>query len=176
MQKKIYTFKKGDKGIIGKAFEMEVRRALGRKNANKVLPAGMSDLKYHSKNYDTKSNGSVIKYDSHRQYVRGSNRVIYATHVAYEVISENAENIAITIDLANTQMYVLDKTEFINYLFSVNKARYNQKRNCVNIQTAYNYKKDCYHGKWAIDFERWAFENELQDDDIIGDILAGLEK
>lgn len=170
----IYTFKKTDCGYLGKAFEMSIKNALERKNADTVSPCGCADFRYKYKNYDTKQNGSVIKYSSHKQYIKGSNRIIYATHIAYNIIDENENTISLSVDLANTQMFVLDKTEFINYLLEVGKAKVNTSRGTVNIQTAYNYKKDCYHGSWAKAFEAWAFNNEIDDDDIIGDILEGI--
>lgn len=173
--KKIYTFDKNDSGYIGKAFEMSVKDALNRKNADRVSPCGSADFRYKAKNYDTKQNGTVIKYSSHKQYIKGSNRVVYATHIDYNVVAETAETISITVDLANTQMFVLDKVEFVEYLASVNKIKLNTSRGTANVQTAYNYKKDNYHGKWGKVFEEWAFEHELIDDDIIGDILEGLE-
>lgn len=171
---KIYTFDKKDSGYVGKAFEMAIKNALSRKNADSVSPCGSADFRYNRKNYDTKQNGSVIKYSSHKQYVKGSNRVVYATHIDYTVVNETAETISITVDLANTQMFVLDKAEFIKYLASVNKIKFNNTRGTANIQTAYNYKKDNYHGKWGKVFEEWAFNHEV-DDDIIGDILANLD-
>lgn len=171
---KIYTFQKTDSGIQGKAFEMAIKDALKRKNADKVSPCGVADFRYNNKNYDAKQNGTVIKYASHKQYVKGSNRVIYATHISYRVVEETAETISISIDLADTQMFVLDKAEFIDYLASVGKIKLNNSRGTANIQTAYNYKKDAYHGKWGKDFEAWAFDHEL-DDDIIGDILANID-
>lgn len=171
---KIYTFNKTDSGIQGKAFEMAIKDALKRKNADKVSPCGVADFRYNSKNYDAKQNGTVIRYSSHRQYIKGSNRVIYATHISYDVVEETAETISITVDLADTQMFVLDKAEFVDYLASVNKIKLNNSRGTANVQTAYNYKKDSFHGKWGKDFEAWAFDHEL-DDDIIGDILANID-
>lgn len=171
---KIYTFDKKDSGYVGKAFEMAVKNALSRKNADSVSPCGSADFRYNCHNYDTKQNGTVIKYSSHKQYVKGSNRVIYATHIAYTVESETAETISISVDLAETQMFVLDKREFVEYLASINKIKFNPSRGTANVQTAYNYKKDSYHGKWGKVFEEWAFEHEI-DDDIIGDILENLD-
>ena len=171
---KIYTFDKKDSGIQGKAFEMAIKDALKRRNADKVSPCGSADFRYKSKNYDAKQNGTVIKYSSHKQYVKGSSRVVYATHIDYSVVNETADTISITVDLANTQMFVLDKVEFVEYLQSVNKIKFNTSRGTANIQTAYNYKKDNYHGKWGKVFEEWAFDHEI-DDDIIGDILENLD-
>ena len=172
--KKIYTFEKRDSGYLGKAFEMAIKDALNRRNAVSVSPCGSADFRYRNHNYDAKQNGSVIKYRSHKQYIKGSNRVVYATHIDYTVVNETADTISITVDLANTQMFVLDKAEFVAYLASVNKIKLNNSRGTANVQTAYNYKKDNYHGKWGKIFEEWAFDHEL-DDDIIGDILANLD-
>jgi hypothetical protein len=170
----LYQFNKTDSGIQGKAFEMAIKEALNHKNANRVSPCGSSDFRYNAKNYEVKQNGTCLQYHEREQYIKGSNRVIYATHIDYTVVSETAETISVTVDLANTQMFVLDKVEFVEYLASVNKIKLNSSRGTANVQTAYNYKKDNYHGKWGKVFEEWAFDHEL-DDDIIGDILANLD-
>ena len=96
-----YTFNKTDKGIQGKAFEMAVKDALNRKNANKVSPCGQSDFRYNAKNYEVKQNGTCIQYHEGEKYIKGSNRVLYTTHVAYAVIEEDDENITIEVDLLN---------------------------------------------------------------------------
>lgn len=168
-----YTFNATDKGYIGKAFEMAVKDALKRKNANRVSPCGSADFRFHNKNYDTKQNGTVLKYSEFQGYVRGSNRVIYATHVAYDVIEQTADTITISVNLAETDMFVLDKQDFVNFLFSIGCIKYNLERATVNVQTVYNYKKNAYHGKKGKVIEAWASENDLSDD-IIGEILAGL--
>lgn len=165
----LYTFNKKDDGIIGKAFEMAIKDVLNRKNANRVSPCGSADFRFNSRNYDTKQNGSCVKYDGHQKYVKGSNRVIYATHVAHTVVTENENEITISIDLANTDFFIVDKTEFINYLLSINCLKVNESRGTVNIQTVYNYKKDAYHGAKGRHIEEWAWENEL--DDEIKDII-----
>lgn len=172
MTRKIYTFNKTDSGIQGKAFEMAIKDALNRKNADKVSPCGVADFRFNHKNYDSKQNGTVLKYNKNSKYIKGSNRVIYATHIEYTIENETAETISISVDLENTAMFVLDKTEFIEYLVSVNKIKFNESRGTVNVQTAYNYKKDNYHGRWGKDFEMWAFDHQL--DDPILDIIAGL--
>ena len=83
---KIYTFDKTDCGIFGKAFEMAIKDALRRKNADRVSPCGVADFRYNCKNYDTKQNGSCIRYSNDTGYIRGSNRVIYATHIAHTIV------------------------------------------------------------------------------------------
>lgn len=171
MQKKIYTFKKTDKGIQGKAFEMAIKNALNRPNPDTVSPAGQPDFRYHHYNYDCKQNGTVIKYDSHKQYIKGSNRVIYASHIDFDIVGETDKTVSIIVNLENTQMFILDRFELVNYLLENNKAKYNPSRNCINIQTLYNYKKKEYHGTAGKALERWAFEHEI-DDDIISDILG----
>ena len=170
---KEYIFDKKDSGIVGKAFEMAVKDALNRKNADKVSPCGCADFRWHNKNYDTKQNGSTIKYGNSAKYIKGSNRVIYATHVAHTVVAETEKEITITVDLANTEMFVLDRMEFVNYLLDNNCAKLNVSRRTVNIQTMWNYKEDKYHGRKPIVLEKWAYEHDLGDD-IIGAILEGL--
>ena len=172
---KTYTFDKTDSGIYGKAFEMAIKDALKRKNADKVSPCGTADFRYNRHNYDTKQNGSVVRYNPSSQYIKGSSRVIYATHISYTVVAETAETITISIDLANTDMYVLDRYDFIEFLLSINGVKVNASRGTANIQTSYNYKKDAYHGRLGHKIEEWAYENENDDDDIIGAILEGLD-
>ena len=183
MSKFVHTFKKSDDGKFGKAFEIEIKRALKRRNAVTVSPCGMSDFRYNNKNYDAKQNGTVIKYQSHSQYVRGSSRVIYATHISYEIIGSHfapdkdgtmCEWLDFTVDLYDTQMFVLDKVEFIEFLLEHNKVKINKSRGCANIQSGYIYKSNKFHGATSRLIEEWAFEHEI-DDDVIGDILEGLE-
>lgn len=169
---KTYYFKKGDKGIIGDAFEMTIKDALRRENADTVSPAGRPDFRYKHKNYDAKQNGSVLKYAEYKTYVRGSNRVVYATHVAHTIV-ETDDCIGVTIDLFGTDMYVVDKHEFINYLQQINAVKYNSARHQVNVQSLYNYTKNAYHGKKGKMLEDWMEENQLDDDDIIEAILDG---
>ena len=45
--KMTYYFKETDKGYLGKAFEMEIKNALNRRNANRVSPCGTADFRYH---------------------------------------------------------------------------------------------------------------------------------
>lgn len=169
-----YKFNKTDSGVIGKAFEMAIKEALHRKNASKVSPCGTADFRYNKKNYDSKQNGSVLRYNEKSQWVKGSNRVIYATHVSYTIVAETETEIELRIDLADTEMFVLDKKEFVEFLKEIGCIKVNASRGTVNVQTVYNYKKDAYHGRKGKAIEAWAYENEL-DDDIIGAILEGLE-
>lgn len=171
---KQYTFKKTDSGIIGKAFEMAIKDALNRKNADKVSPCGSADFRYNRRNYDSKQNGSVLRYAETAQYIKGSSRVIYATHVDYTVEAETADSITIAINLENTDMFVFDRKEFVDFLMEIGCVKVNTSRGTVNVQTVYNYKKDAYHGRKGRMIEEWGFEHDLGDD-IIGDILAGLE-
>ncbi len=176
--KKTYKFVKGNgnkknSSPWGSSFEMTIKDCLGRKNADKVSPAGTSDFRYKGKNYDTKQNGSVIRYNPSSRYIKGSSRVIYSTHIAYEMY-EDDEYIYITVDLANTEMFVLDRNEFVKFLLDNGLAKENKSRGTVNVQTSYNYKKDAYHGRTGHKIEAWAYEHDLGDD-IIGDILAALE-
>lgn len=171
---KHYTFNKTDSGYIGKAFEMAIKDALRRKNADKVSPCGSADFRYNRRNYDSKQNGSVLRYAETAQYVKGSSRVVYATHIAYSVIAETADTITIMVDLLNTDLFVFDRKEFVDFLQEIGCIKVNASRGTVNIQTVYNYKKAAYHGRKGRMIEEWGFEHDLGDD-IIGDILAGLD-
>lgn len=168
---KVYVFKATDKGIIGKAFEMAIKDSLNCKNADRVSPCGTCDFRYNRKAYDVKQNSSVIRYSDEKGYIKGSSRVIYAVHVAHElaVIGNFA---FISVDLKNTEFFVLDKKEFVEALERMHAIKYNAARHEVNIQTMYNYKKDAYHGKKGKDFAQWAWENCLEDD-IIDAIIEG---
>ena len=171
---KPYTFKKSDFGAFGKAFEMSIKDALNRPNPDIVSKQGKPDFRYHRKCYDVKQNGTIIKYDTTTNYIEGSSRVIYASHIAYKVISEDAETITFAINLADTDMRVVDRREFVRFLLDNGHAKINKSRDTVNIQTLYNYKKDAYHGLKGYDIEAWTAEHEI-DDDIIGDIWDGLK-
>lgn len=169
-----YTFNKTDSGIQGKAFEMAIKEALNRKNADRVSPCGRSDFRFNSKNYEVKQNGTCLQYHEGEKFIKGSNRVLYATHIAYNIIVETEEAITIEVDLLNTEIFVLDRTEFVQYLISEGMVKVNASRGTVNIQTCYNYKKDGYHGRTGRRIEEWARENEI-DDDIVSLIYDGAE-
>lgn len=170
---KTYTFNKTDKGYIGNAFEMAIKDALHSKNADRVSPAGKTDLRY-GKYYDIKQNGTVLQYDAESGMIHGSSRVIYATHVAHTVVAETETTISIQIRLDETDMFCLDKKTFLNYLLSEKGfCKYNAERGQVNIQTLYNYKKDAYHGKKGKTLEAWMELNRLVEDSIVEDILDG---
>ena len=171
---KNYTFNKTDSGILGKAFEMAIKDALNRKNADKVSPCGTTDFRYNHNCYEVKQNGSCVRYSNTNTYIKGSNRVIYATHIAYNVVEENENDITVAVDLAKTDMFILDRKEFIEFLQSVNGIKINASRGTANIQTCYNYKKDAYHGRLGHRIEEWASENEIEDD-ILGAIWDSLE-
>ena len=170
----MYTFNKTDSGYIGKAFEMAVKTALNRKNANRVSPCGSSDFIYNHKHYEVKQNGSCVQYHEGEKMIKGSNRIIYATHIAHTITEETEETITISIDLGSTEMFVVNRSDFLAFLETVNGVKYNASRGTANIQTCYNYKKDAYHGRLGRKIEEWAYENENDDDDIIGAILEGL--
>lgn len=171
---KAYTFNKTDSGILGKAFEMAIKDVLKRRLADRVSPCGQTDFRYNHNCYEVKQNGSCVKYSNDSRYIKGSNRVIYATHIAYNVVEETMENISITVDLASTEMFILDRKEFIEFLQSVNGIKLNASRGTANIQTCYNYKKDAYHGRLGRKIEEWASENEIEDE-ILGIIWDSLE-
>ena len=169
-----YTFNRTDSGIIGKAFEMAIKDALNRKNADKVSPCGTTDFRFSRKNYEVKQNGGVLQYSPNARMIKGSNRIIYATHVAYSTIAETAETITISINLADTDMFVFDRAEFIEFLESINCIKMNQSRGTANIQTVYNYTKGAYHGRKGRAIEDWGAEHDLGDN-VIGYILEGIE-
>ena len=135
----LYQFNKTDSGIQGKAFEMAIKEALNRKNANRVSPCGSSDFRYNAKNYEVKQNGTCLQYHEGEQYIKGSNRVIYATHIAYTVMAETEENLTIEVDLLNTEMFILDRSEFVSFLIENGMVKVNESRGTVTIQTCYNY-------------------------------------
>lgn len=170
---KQYTFKKSDSGYLGKAFEMAIKDALNRKNANRVSPCGSADFRYLNRNYEVKQNGGVLRYASNNVSIKGSNKVIYATHVKHSVVSEDEETITITIDLGGTDLLVVNRYDFLEFLDEIGCIKVNASRGTANIQTVYNYKLDKYHGAKGKAIEAWAEENEADDDDIIGAILDG---
>lgn len=170
----VYTFNKADSGILGKAFEMAIKNALNRKNADKVSPCGTADFRYNGKNYDTKQNGSCLRYSENGMYIKGSNRVLYAVHIAHRM-TEQGEQVAVEVDLLNTEIFVLDRTEFVQFLQENGLVKINASRGTANIQTCYNYKKDAYHGRGGRKIEEWARENEL-DDDIVSLIYDACEE
>lgn len=166
------TFNKLDKGFIPKALEITIKTALDRSNADRISPQGKTDFRWRNACYEVKQNGGCIQYNPNARYMSGSSRVIYATHVAYSVVAEDEETITISVDLGNTDLYVLDRDEFVEFLLNTKGAtKYNKERGQVNIQTVYNYKKGAYHGKLGKVIEAWAYEHDLGDD-IIGEILA----
>jgi hypothetical protein len=170
----IYTFKKTDSGIFGKAFEMAVKEALNRKNPNSVSPCGVADFRYKRRNYDAKQNGTCIRYSVNGSYIKGSNRVLYATHIAHTITEETETHISIEVDLLNTEIFVLDRHEFIGFLLENGMVKINASRGTANIQTGYNYTKNAYHGRTGKRIEEWARANEL-DDDIVSDIYNMIE-
>ena len=169
-----FTFNATDSGYIGKALEMAVKNALNRKHSNRVNPAGIADFQYNRKNYEVKQNGTVLRYHEDWGYLRGSNRVIYATHVAHTVTEMTDTTVTVEIDLLNTEFFVLDRKEFLQFLLDNGYAKRNESRGTVNVQTCYNYKKDAYHGRTGKYIEAWAREHEI-DDDIISLIYDGVE-
>lgn len=169
----IFTFDKTDSGIFGKAFEMAVKHALNRKHPDRVSPAGREDFIYNKKHYDIKQNGTVLKYSNFDGYIRGSSRVIYASHIDYTITAETATTISIAVNLAATEMFVVDRKDFLDFLAENGLMKINASRGTVNVQTGYNYKKAQYHGRAGKRIEAWAKDNEIADDFIITDILDG---
>lgn len=159
-------------GIYGDALEMTIKTCLNRRNSNRVSPAGRTDFR-RGKNYDVKQNASPIRYgELSKGYISGSSRVIYATHVAYKITAETDETVTIAIDLGNTDMWVVDKYDFVHFLLTTKgMVKDNPSRQQLNIQTIFNYKKGAYHGKKWQQLTAWLDENRLFDDTIIEDIL-----
>lgn len=163
------TFNEHDDGYIGKAFECALKTLLNRKNADRVSPAGRTDFVYNHRYYEVKQNGGVAKYDMTSNAFRGSRRIIYATHIENTVTNNGNGTITVTLDLENTEFFVLDRETFTAYLESTNGIKINASRGTCNIQTMYNYTKNAYHGARGKKLEAWARANHL-DDDIL-DIL-----
>lgn len=165
---------KNNSNIYGSALERAIKYALDKKDYGWLSPTGRCDFR-HGKCYDAKQNGSPILYGDHyKTYIRGSSRVIYTTHISYEVISETEETIELFVDLANTDLWVVDRKEFLDFLLNTpGYARFIPSRNQVNIQTMYNYKKGAYHGRKGKVLESWLDEHKLTDDSVIEDILDG---
>ena len=97
-----YTFDKTDSGFIGKAFEMAVKEVLHRRKSATVSPAGCTDFRY-GKHYDVKQNGTVLQYNPGEAMIKGSSRVIYATHVAHTVEAITETTVTISIDLGSAE-------------------------------------------------------------------------
>lgn len=177
---KTFVFNKDSKGnipsnIYGDGYEFCCKFCLGKKNAEQRSGGGRADFKC-GKNYDTKQNGSPIQYAniSSKTYIYGSSRVVYATHIAYQIISETDTTVEIFVDLANTDMWVVDKKEFVEFLLNgKGLVRDNPSRQQLNIQTLWNYTKNAYHGAKYKVVEAWLDEHQLTDDTIIEDILDG---
>ena len=171
----MYVFKKTNKGRYGDAFEMAIKNALGLKNANCVSPQGQPDFRYNRKCYDVKQNGTIVQYSDSKSYIKGSSRVIYATHIACTEIELDEYTVGITVDLKNTDMVCVDRNEFVEFLKATKGfLKKNDKRNEVNIQTMYSYTKKELHGKKAAILDAWAEEHWL-DDEVMEAIFEGLE-
>lgn len=158
----IHTAKKTDSGYIGDAFEMALKTALNRSNADRVSAMGKCDFVLDRKHYEVKQNGGVIRYAENARYIQGSSRVIYATHISYTIIGETEEEITIGIDLESTEFFVVDRVEFLQYLAEINAVKINASRGTANIQTCYNYTKNAYHGRKGKYIEEWARDHELE--------------
>lgn len=171
----MYVFPKTHKGRYGNAFEMAIKKALGLKNADTVSPQGQPDFRYNRKCYDVKQNGTVVQYSDSSKYIKGSSRVIYATHIAYTEVELDEFTVGITVDLKHTDMVCVDRNEFVEFLKATKGfLKKNNKRNEINIQSMYSYSKKEFHGNKAATFEEWASEHWL-DDEVMDAIWAGLE-
>lgn len=158
------TFNAHDDGYVGKAFECALKTLLDRKNADKVSPAGKTDFIYNRHHYEVKQNGGVAQYDMGKKAFSGTPRIIYATHIVNTVTDNGNGTITVTLDLEQTEFFVLDREVFTAYLKSTNSIKVNASRGTMNIQTMYNYKKNAYHGARGKELEKWARKNALQDE------------
>jgi hypothetical protein len=172
---KVYTFNNTDCAYIGKAFEMAVKECLHRKNPDRISPCGREDFIFNRKHYEVKQNGGVLKYSEFDDFLRGSKRIIYATHIAHNIVEITEKTLSVSISLAESEIFVLDREEFLTFLAENKLMKVNASRGTVNIQTCYNYKKNAYHGRAGKKIEEWAREHEI-DDDIITLILDGEEE
>lgn len=159
-----YTFNEFDDGYVGKAWEFALKSLLERKNAHRISPAGRTDFIYNHNFYEVKQNGGVAQYSDFDGMFRGSKRIIYATHIENTVVNNGNGTITVSLDLENTEFFVLDRKTFIGYLESTNGLKVNKGRGTCNIQTMYNYKKNAYHGARGKKLEEWARDNGLNDD------------
>lgn len=169
------TFHASDDGYVGKAFEYALKTLLDRKNADRISPAGRTDFIYGGKYYEVKQNGGVAKYSDYDGFFRGSRRIIYATHIVNTVTDNGDDTVTVTIDLEQTEFFILDRQVFIDYLISTNGLKVNASRGTMNIQTMYNYTKNAYHGARGKKLEEWARKNSLEDDilDVLFDKIYG---
>ena len=158
------TFNANDDGYIGKAWEYALKTILDRKHSDRLSPAGRTDFIYNKRFYEVKQNGGVAKYCEYDGMFRGSTRIIYATHIENTVVDNGNGTITVTLDLEQTEFFVLDRKTFIEYLESTNGLKVNESRGTMNIQTMYNYSKNAYHGARGKKLEQWARENQLNDD------------
>ena len=170
-----YYYKSTDKGIFGDSFEKAVKRALNRKNADKVSAQGKEDFRFRSIHYEVKQNGTVLKYHGAKNYIMGSSRVIFASHIVADIFADDFDTIGIDIDLSATEFYCVDKKAFLDFLLSQKGfVKYNAARGEYNIQSLYNYKRGVYIGRKGKMIEKWCKENAL-DDDIVDIIKANCD-
>lgn len=147
----------------GELLERLFKMPLKRKYPDRLSPCGQSDFIFGGKHYDTKQNGSPIRYGE-SGYIKGSSRVIYATHLDI-TITDNADGSrTYTLHPFTCEFFVLDRNEFVAYLLDNNMAKDNPSRNQVNIQTLFNYTKNAYHGAKGKRLEEWARVHQLDDD------------
>lgn len=167
----IYNIK--DKGIFGDTLEKAIKKALNRSNPDFVSPQGQEDFRFNRKHYEIKQNGSCIRYHGNKQYIKGSSRVIYATHIACTVATYD-ETKAVSIDLQNTDLFCVDKQEFLDFLLNNGMTKENGERGETNIQSLYNYSRSQYIGKKGKVIEKWCTEHSI-DTEIIDLIKANCE-
>lgn len=173
---RFYPNEKGNfsSGDIGDATEMLFKFHAGVKKWDVVSPTGKPDFARGFTHYDVKQNGSPIVYGDSCA-VKGSSRVIYATHIDVEIIELNEQYKTIQFNLEKTEFFIVDKKSFVKFLKDNNLCKENATRRQVNIQTVFNYSKNAPHGKKGAVIREWCRENEVDTDfkaEIIASILA----
>ena len=160
-----YYYKATDKGIFGDSFEKAVKNALKRKNADKVSAQGKEDFRFRSIHYEVKQNGTVLKYHGAKNYIMGSSRVIFASHIVADVFTDDFGTIGVNVDLQATDFYCVDKKSFLDFLLSCKgMVKYNAARGEYNLQSLYNYKRGEYIGRKGKMIEQWCKAHALADD------------
>lgn len=170
--KNVYTCNHKDSGRYGKALEVELKTALNLKNI-KVSESGKIDVTYKKKRYEIKTNGGVFSYDGGKHIAKGMSIIIYSPYVNKHTIAIDNEGIeTFTVDLFNTEFYSFDKKDFIELMNSDSTMlKPCNERNCINIQTIYNYKTEkITNNKRYNKLLNWFYEYEL-DNDLINDLF-----
>ena len=169
--------KKPDTGsIAGDPLEMLVKYYVGIKDWRKVSPKGEPDFAIGTRHYDVKQNGSVIEYANVKGYIKGSSRVIYAPYVVRDIVRRDEHGYTFSINLMETEWYVVDKWAFVRFLRSMEGyTKMNRDGTEMTIQTLYNYTREKWHGKKGRVILEWLKENHIADDPVNDLIFANCE-